>query len=43
MDDPGNAHFRSPIQVLLRMITDVIRKAMDEYGLPRMMPDCMRV
>ena len=27
------------VQVLLRMITDAIRKSTDEYGLPRMMPD----
>ena len=24
------------------MITDAIRKATDQYGLPRMMPDCIR-
>ena len=24
------------------MITDAIRKAADQYGLPRMMPDCIR-
>ena len=48
-DDPGNANFRSPIRMhyismikYLRMITDAIRKATDQYGLPRMMPDCIR-
>ena len=28
--------------VLLRMITDARRKATDQYGLPRMMADCIR-
>ena len=50
-DDPGNANFRSPIRmhyicmilkVPLCMITDAIRKATDQYGFPRMMPDCIR-
>ena len=30
------------VQVLLRMITDAIRKSTDQYGLPRMMPDRIR-
>ena len=42
-DDPGNANFRSPIRVhYVRMITDATRKATDQYGLPQMMPDCIR-
>ena len=50
-DDPGNANFCSPIQMhymhmikyyYVTMITDAIRKATDQYGLPGMMPDCIR-
>ena len=39
MDDPGNAYFHSPIRmhhILLRMAMDAIRKATDQYRLPRM-------
>ena len=38
-DDPGNANFRSPIRmhyIRIIMLTDAIRKATDQYGLPRM-------
>ena len=44
-DDSGNVNFLSPIRMhYIHMIkdTDGIRKATDPYGLPRMMPVCIR-
>ena len=42
-DDPGNAMdaLYTYDKVQLRMITDAIRKATDQNGLPRTMPDCI--
>ena len=49
-DDPENANFRCPIRMHYNCMmkyyyvcsTDAIRKATDQNGLPRMMPDCIR-